>query len=212
MPEKFSSESEKRVSRAESDTELIREGASLVYDEGKDNPRIEVTEEQIEEARKEMEEYFAVVEKEREINLKAAIEVEKTFNDLLRAVQEKDAKKINRSIADLIVMIKETQGAIKSPDTDILDMGNSGWFDINGMLKRLSSWMHGSEIPVSGWEKGKPKLLNVSDVLSDNDNLLALDVRRVLKLMTAPGGCLQVKHRDGKINCPGCEYHHLLFP
>ncbi len=203
MSEKFLS---KKEERSASDTELIREGASLIYDGKNDQPRIEVTEEQIEQARNEMGKYLAIVKKEKEIDLKASIEVEKMFIDFMLAVKNKDTKKINRSVADLLVMIKETQGDL-SPDSniDMLEMTRRGYFDASKMLRRLSKWIDESQIPVIGMEDKNPTLLKISDILTDNDNVFALKVRTVLKRMSDPTGCLQVKYPDGKIDCPNCS-------
>jgi hypothetical protein len=87
------------ATRTLSDAEKIKGGAHFVMDENADKPRLEFTEEQIEEAREEMGEYFEVQkEKERrkvseptprEIMIKTLTNFQTVFDDSVLEVLEK---------------------------------------------------------------------------------------------------------------------------
>lgn len=198
MSEKFLSREEKRSA---SDTELIREGADLIYDGKNDKPRIKVTDKQIEEARNEMEEYFAIAKKEKEEKLKAAIEIEKTLQDFLMAVQDGDSKKVDKNVIDLITKVAE----IEDRQEGIFSKTVRGKRSFDGMLQRLSKWLSGEEIPLDWGNAPVNTPFSIEHVISDRDNRYALAVRSILKKMGDPRSCLQVQRRDGKIACPNCE-------
>lgn len=184
------------------DDELIKGGAKRMRDG--DNPFLVVTAEQIEQAKQEMSAFLEKVDKEKTERLVVAKELEKSLHNLLKALNEKSARRINEAVLNLTALV----------DINFYLMETSfSQLEFDHFLDRVRKWVYGEEIPIIGWrhdvpgneKKARPILLPIEEVLSDHECKVALNVAYVLRQMADSWSCLQVQRQNGQVTCPNCE-------